>query len=42
VRLGRWRTVRIEPTAPPLEVGRGARDGESITLDRLLEQRLHW
>ena len=42
VRLGRWRTVRIDPTPPTLEVGRGARDGESITLADLLERRLHW
>jgi hypothetical protein len=42
VRFGRWRTVRIDPTPPPLEVGRGARDGESITLERLLELRLQW
>jgi hypothetical protein len=42
VRFGRWRTMRIEPTPPPLEVGRGARDGESITLERLLELRLQW
>ncbi len=42
VLLGRWRAVRIEPTPPTLEVGRGARDGESITLADLLERRLHW
>ena len=42
VRFGRWRSVRIDPTPPPLEVGRGARDGESITLERLLELRLQW
>jgi hypothetical protein len=42
VRFGRWRTVRIERTPPPLEVGRGARDGESITLERMLELRLQW
>jgi hypothetical protein len=40
VRFGRWRSVRIDPTPPPLEVGRGARDGESVTLDALLEKRL--
>ena len=39
-RFGRWRTVRVEPTPPPLQVGRGARDGESVTLDALLEKRL--
>ncbi len=42
VRLGRWRTVPVEPTPPPLEVGRGARDGEAITLDDLLQRRLRW
>ena len=42
VRLGRWRGVRIEPTPPPLQVGKGARDGESIDLDELLRLRLQW
>jgi hypothetical protein len=42
VRLGRWRTVRIAPTPPPLEVGRGARDGESLTLEHLLDLRMQW
>jgi len=42
VRFGRWRTVALDRTPPPLEVGRGARDGESITLADLLERRLHW
>ena len=42
VRLGRWRTVPVEPTPPTLEVGRGARDGESIDLKDLLELRLRW
>ena len=42
VPLGRWRTVPVEPTPPPLEVGRGARDGEAITLDDLLQRRLRW
>lgn len=41
-RLGRWRTVPVEPTPPPLQVGAGARDGESIALDALLELRLQW
>jgi len=40
--LGRWRGVDLEPTPPPLEVGKGARDGEAITLADLLERRLHW
>jgi hypothetical protein len=42
VRFGRWRRVRVSPTPPPLEVGRGARDGESLPLDALLEKRLRW
>jgi|SRR5215211_6453433 len=42
VRFGRWRTVRVEPTPPPLQVGRGARDGESVALDAALEARLRW
>jgi len=40
-RFGRWRRVRLPPTPPPLQVGRGARDGESVALDVLLETRLH-
>jgi hypothetical protein len=39
-RLGRWRTVAVAPTPPALQVGRGARDGESVTLAELLELRL--
>lgn len=39
-RFGRWRTVPIEPSAPPLQVGRGGRDGESVTLETLLQMRL--
>ena len=42
VRFGRWRGVTLDPTPPPLEVGKGARDGEAITLADLLERRLHW
>jgi len=42
VRFGRWRTVGIKPTPPPLQVGRGARDGESVALDVALEARLRW
>jgi hypothetical protein len=38
--LGRWRTLRLAPTPPPLQVGEGARDGESIALDALLRMRL--
>jgi hypothetical protein len=41
-RFGRWRTVPVNPTPPPLQVGRGGRDGESIALDALLETRLQW
>jgi len=41
-RFGRWRRVQVTPTPPPLQVGRGARDGESVALDVLLETRLHW
>jgi hypothetical protein len=40
VRFGRWRTVTVEPTPPALVVGKGARDGESVALDALLEMRL--
>ncbi len=39
-RLGRWRTVPLAPTQPPLQVGRGARDGESVALADLLAMRL--
>ena len=42
LRFGRWRTVAVEPTPPPLQVGQGARDGESVALDALLEMRLQW
>jgi hypothetical protein len=42
VRFGRWRTVRVDPTPPPLVVGRGAGDGEVFDLDVLLRQRLQW
>ena len=41
-RFGRWRTVPVGPTPPPLQVGRGARDGESVALDVLLEMRMKW
>ncbi|GLY18967.1 hypothetical protein Kisp01_59810 [Kineosporia sp. NBRC 101677] len=36
----RLRGARIAPSAPPLAVGRGARDGESMSLRELLERRL--
>ncbi len=42
VRFGRWRTVPLDPSPPPLQVGQGARDGESVALDVLLEMRLGW
>lgn len=32
--------VRVEPSPPPLRVGKGARDGESISLESLLAIRL--
>lgn len=36
----RWRGVAVEASPPPLAVGRGARDGESMSLAELLERRL--
>jgi hypothetical protein len=36
----RLRGVQIAPSPPPLAVGRGARDGESMSLRELLEWRL--
>ena len=39
-RFGRWRTLPLTPSPPPLQVGEGARDGESIALDALLRLRL--
>jgi hypothetical protein len=39
-RWGRLRGVTVEPTDPPLQVGEGARDGESIALKSLLALRL--
>ncbi|NYJ08078.1 hypothetical protein [Petropleomorpha daqingensis] len=41
-RFGRWRTVALKPTPPPLQVGKGARDGESVPLAELLDARLRW
>jgi hypothetical protein len=38
--LGLLRGVEVEPTPPPPVVGRGARDGESMSLQELLERRL--
>lgn len=34
--------VDLQPSDPPLRIGVGARDGESILLTELLEQRLTW
>jgi hypothetical protein len=42
VPFGRWRTVTIEPSPPPLIVGKGGGDGETFALDELLEMRLNW
>lgn len=41
-RLGRWRRVALDPVPPPLQTGRGGRDGESVALDQLLALRLGW
>ena len=41
VTFGRWRTVPIEPSPPPLVVGKGGGDGETFALDELLEMRLN-
>jgi hypothetical protein len=40
VRFGRWRSLQLEPSPPPLQVGEGARDGESMALALLLRIRL--
>jgi len=41
-RFGRLRRAEVEPSPPPLEIGRGGRDGESIPLADLLAKRLTW
>jgi hypothetical protein len=41
-RFGRFRTAHLEPTPPPLQVGKGGRDGDSIALNVLLATRLEW
>jgi hypothetical protein len=41
-RFGRWRGVSLQPTPPPLQVGKGGRDGDSVALDLLLDLRLAW
>jgi hypothetical protein len=38
--MARLRGIEILPSPPPLAVGRGARDGESMSLQELLERRL--
>ena len=38
--LARFRGVNISPSDPPMELGRGARDGESIALADALTNRL--
>jgi hypothetical protein len=38
--LARFRQLDIPATQPPLAVGRGARDGESMSLKDLLDSRL--
>jgi hypothetical protein len=38
--LARFRGVEVSPSDPPLQVGEGARDGESIALRELLRLRL--
>ncbi|HTY71407.1 MAG TPA: hypothetical protein VMI11_03175 [Actinomycetes bacterium] len=38
--LARVRGVTVVPSDPPLQIGRGARDGESMPLTELLEMRL--
>lgn len=40
-RLARLRGVRLEPSAPSLVIGRGARDGESGDLSDFLARALH-
>ncbi len=42
VPLGRWRKIPIDPSPPPLIVGKGGGDGETFALDELLEMRLNW
>jgi hypothetical protein len=39
-RFGRWRGVTVTPSDPPLQVGEGARDGESAPLAQFLRLRL--
>lgn len=37
---GRFRGIHLDPAEPPLQVGRGARDGESVELAELVRRRL--
>jgi len=34
--------VTLSPSDPPIVLGKGGRDGESVALDALLELRLRW
>ncbi len=36
----RFKGLHLEPSDPPLELGRGARDGESMPMDKALAIRL--
>lgn len=36
----RLRGAQLEPSEPPLELGRGGRDGESLPLDEAIAKRL--
>jgi hypothetical protein len=40
VRFGRFRRVAVDRTPPPLQVGKGGRDGDTFDLGELLEKRL--
>lgn len=39
-RWGRWRPLHLDPVPPPLVVGEGGRDGESVSLETLIRIRL--
>lgn len=39
-RWGHWRTLHLDPVPPPLVVGEGGRDGESLALETLIRIRL--
>ena len=38
--LAKLKGVELTPTPPPLAIGKGARDGESMSLKELVERRL--